>query len=231
MWWVVAALAGLVLGAGDQALGSLTPISWTWNYQVAEVSATWLVLPFVVGMYQRTTKRAAIAGALSALTAVAAYCAMILSPMEGVHLSASLVQVVDTVYSQLPWFLGASTRRAALRSSGPEVARRALADQLHRSRWNDVPRAGRTCARGADAPRQEHWDCRGPLRSPARLCVRSRLGAGEISIQPLGITATPECAVTTTRSGGTGVPLFGGRAGLNPIRRVGGYVPTPRDGQ
>jgi len=108
MWLVVAAVVGIVFGAGDQALGSLTPISWTWNYQVAEVSATWLVLPFVVGMYQRTTWRASVAGAVSALAAVAAYCAMILSPMEGVHLTSPFAQVVDTVSSQLPWFLGAA---------------------------------------------------------------------------------------------------------------------------
>jgi hypothetical protein len=108
MWLVVAALVGLIFGAGDQALGSLTPISWTWNYQVAEVSATWLVLPFVVGMYQRSASRAAAAGAVSALTAVAAYCAMILSPVEGVHLTRPLMQLVDTVYSQWPWFLWAA---------------------------------------------------------------------------------------------------------------------------
>jgi len=108
MWLVFAALAGILVGAGDQALGSLTPITWTWNYQAAEVSATWLVLPFVVGMCQRTTRRALIAGAVSALAAVVAYCAMILSPMEGVHLSSPFVQIVDTAYSQLPWFLGAA---------------------------------------------------------------------------------------------------------------------------
>ncbi len=108
MWLVFASLAGLLFGAGDQALGSLTPITWTWNYQAAEVSAAWLVLPFVVGMYQLTTRRALIAGAVCALTAVAAYCAMILSPMEGVHLSSPIVQFVDTVHSQLPWWLGAA---------------------------------------------------------------------------------------------------------------------------
>jgi hypothetical protein len=107
VWLVVAAIAGLAFGAGDQALGSLTPLSWTWNHQVAEISATWLVLAFVVGMFQKTTLRAVIASAISALTAVAAYCAMILSPMEGVHLSRPVVQIVDTVHSQLPWFLGA----------------------------------------------------------------------------------------------------------------------------
>lgn len=108
MWLALAALAGLAFGAGDQALGSLTPISWSWNHAVAEVSAVWLVLPFVVGMSQRTTRRAVVAGAVSALSAVAAYCAMILSPMEGVHLSRPLVQLAHTVDSQLAWFLGAA---------------------------------------------------------------------------------------------------------------------------
>jgi hypothetical protein len=105
MWLVVAALAGATFGAGDQYLGSVA--SWPWSWQVAGLSAPWLVLPFLLGMAQRTPRRAMLVGATTAVTAVAAYCAMILSPMEGTHLTSPLTQIVDTTRSQWPWFLGA----------------------------------------------------------------------------------------------------------------------------
>ncbi len=103
---MASAAAGMLFGAGDQYLGSLSRLSWSW--QVAGVSAPWLVLPFLVGAIQRTGRRAAWAGGTSAMVAVAAYIAMILSPMEGVHLSDPVAQILATTRSQSPWLLGAA---------------------------------------------------------------------------------------------------------------------------
>jgi hypothetical protein len=106
MWLLVAIAAGLGFGAADQWLGTYVSLPWSW--QVAQVSAPWLLLPFFVGAFTKTPRRAAIAGAAVALSAVSAYCAMILSPMEGVHLTQPLTQISATVSSQWPWFLGAA---------------------------------------------------------------------------------------------------------------------------
>jgi len=89
MAFVVIVIGGLVFGAGDQYLGSLTAataIGW-WTISVSLLSAPWLILPFLVGSTQRQSRRAAAAGLVVTLSALAGYFAMTLSPMEGVHFS------------------------------------------------------------------------------------------------------------------------------------------------
>jgi hypothetical protein len=89
MAFVVIVIGGLVFGAGDQYLGSLTAataIGW-WTISVSLLSAPWLILPFLVGSTQRRPRRATAAGLVVTLSALAGYFTMTLSPMEGVRFS------------------------------------------------------------------------------------------------------------------------------------------------
>ena len=58
-----------------------------WSTSVSLLSAPWLILPFVVGTTQSRPRRAAVAGLVVTLSALAGYFAMTLSPIEGVHFS------------------------------------------------------------------------------------------------------------------------------------------------
>jgi len=78
-----------VFGAGDQYLGTIhaaNAMGW-WSISVSLLSAPWLILPFLVGATQGRPRRAAVAGLVVTLSALAGYFAMTLSPMEGVHFS------------------------------------------------------------------------------------------------------------------------------------------------
>lgn len=98
---------GLCFGAGDQALGTFVREPWAW--QVAQVSAPWLVAPFLLGTRESRPSRATLTGAVFSVSAVAAYIAMILSPIEGVSLARAVRALPDTVGAQWPWLLGALT--------------------------------------------------------------------------------------------------------------------------
>ena len=89
MAFVAMVIGGLVFGAGDQYLGTVhaaNEMGW-WTISVSVLSAPWLILPFIVGSTQRRPHRAAVAGLVVTLSALAGYFAMTLSPMEGVHFS------------------------------------------------------------------------------------------------------------------------------------------------
>jgi hypothetical protein len=89
MAFLVIVIGGLVFGAGDQYLGTVhavDAIGW-WSISVSLLSAPWLILPFLVGSTQGRPRRAAVAGLVVTLSALAGYFAMTLSPMEGVHVS------------------------------------------------------------------------------------------------------------------------------------------------
>jgi hypothetical protein len=77
----LAALLGLAFGAADQYLGSM---SWLgqWASTAAQVSAPWLVLPFIVGMTQQRSRRAIVLGLVVTVAALVGYFAMTYSPME-----------------------------------------------------------------------------------------------------------------------------------------------------
>ena len=81
MAYLLAALVGLAFGAGDQYLGTLVWLG-SWTGTAAQVSAPWLVLPFVVGMTQQRARRAALLGLITAASALFGYYAMTYSPME-----------------------------------------------------------------------------------------------------------------------------------------------------
>jgi hypothetical protein len=79
--FLVAAILGLVFGAADQYLGSM---SWlgSWVATAAQMSAPWLVLPFVMGTTQESPRRAALLGLVVTMSALLGYWAMTYSPME-----------------------------------------------------------------------------------------------------------------------------------------------------
>jgi hypothetical protein len=89
MAFLVIVVGGLVFGAGDQYLGTVHAVAamGSWSTSVSLLSAPWLILPFVVGTTQGRPRRAAVAGLVVTLSALAGYFAMTLSPMEGVHFS------------------------------------------------------------------------------------------------------------------------------------------------
>lgn len=79
--YLIAAILGLAFGAADQYLGSM---GWLgpWAATAAQMSAPWLVLPFLIGMTQQRARRAAVLGLVVTLSALLGYFAMTYSPME-----------------------------------------------------------------------------------------------------------------------------------------------------
>lgn len=80
----LAALVGVIFGAGDQYLGSRS--SYPWLADVSLLSAPWLALPFVVGSTQKSAPRAMVVGCVATAAALVGYFVMTLNPFEGVHL-------------------------------------------------------------------------------------------------------------------------------------------------
>jgi hypothetical protein len=79
--FLLAALVGLAFGAGDQYLGSMLWLG-PWTSTVAQMSAPWLVLPFVVGTTQERPRRAIVLGSVATAAALLGYFAMTYSPLE-----------------------------------------------------------------------------------------------------------------------------------------------------
>lgn len=90
MVFVIALLAGAAFGAADQYLGSLRPmlLMGGWTPTAAQVSAPWLLLPFVLGATQTVSRRAMAVGFVTTQAAFLGYFAMTLSPLEGVPAAA-----------------------------------------------------------------------------------------------------------------------------------------------
>lgn len=86
MAFVVAILVGFAYGAADQYLGSLHPMLTlgSWTPTAAQVSAPWLLLPFLLGATQERSRRAMLLGLVVTQAALAGYFAMTVSPFEGV---------------------------------------------------------------------------------------------------------------------------------------------------
>jgi hypothetical protein len=106
--FVVAALVGLVFGAGDQYLGSLRSMValGPWTVSVSQMSALWLLLPFAFGCTQDRPRRAMVVGLVVTVSALVGYFAMTLSPMEGVALSSAPAGIVPLLRSNLVVILG-----------------------------------------------------------------------------------------------------------------------------
>ena len=79
--FLFAAIVGLVFGASVQYLGSM---SWlgAWTATAAQMSAPWLILPFVFGITQQRRLRSAALGLSVTFSALLGYWAMTYSPME-----------------------------------------------------------------------------------------------------------------------------------------------------
>jgi hypothetical protein len=100
--YFVAAIVGLVFGAADQYLGSRSIALGSWAATAAQVSAPWLVLPFLVGMTQERPRRAMLLGLVATASALLGYFAMTYSPMEGVPLERfvpGMVAIATTGYN------------------------------------------------------------------------------------------------------------------------------------
>jgi len=79
------AVVGFTFGASDQYLGSRNMTLGLWASTVSQLSAPWLVLPFVVGCSQVRPRRAAVRGLVVTILALAGYFSMMWSPVEGVY--------------------------------------------------------------------------------------------------------------------------------------------------
>ena len=88
MAYVAAVIVGLLYGAVDQYLGSLTFLVHfgRWPSTASQMSAPWLVLPFLLGCSQVRARRAALLGLVVTEAALIGYFAMTVSPLEGVPL-------------------------------------------------------------------------------------------------------------------------------------------------
>jgi uncharacterized membrane protein (UPF0136 family) len=103
MTFLLAAILGLAFGAADQYLGSM---SWlgAWASTAAQMSAPWLVVPFLIGITQQRPRRAAALGLVITASALLGYFAMTYSPME-IHpwsldrFTAGMVAVTTSGYN------------------------------------------------------------------------------------------------------------------------------------
>ena len=102
------ALLALVFGAADQFLGTTHVLVHTgaWTTTVSNLSALWLIVPFLAGWSQRTPARAALGGALSLLAAFCGYWLLTLSPLEGVSSAQAVAGIAPLVEGHAPWLLG-----------------------------------------------------------------------------------------------------------------------------
>jgi hypothetical protein len=94
-------LLAVVLGAGDQYLGSWSAQPWATD--VSLLAAPWLILPFIVGSTQRTAQRAMWLATAATAGALVGYVLMTLSPIE--HANVSVIGVFGLLRWQVRWFL------------------------------------------------------------------------------------------------------------------------------
>jgi hypothetical protein len=92
----------------DQYLGTTHVLVHTgaWTTTISNMSALWLVLPFLAGWSRSTSRRALAAGTLGTAAAFSGYFAMTLSPLEGVGLGQAASGLAPLVKGQLPWLVG-----------------------------------------------------------------------------------------------------------------------------
>jgi hypothetical protein len=102
------AAAGLLFGAVDQFLGTTHVLVHTgaWTTTVSNMSALWLILPFLAGCSQVTPRRAVAAGVAATLAAFVGYFALTLSPLEGVSFAHAVRGVAPLVHGQALWLAG-----------------------------------------------------------------------------------------------------------------------------
>ncbi len=100
---------GVLFGAADQYLGSLKPMValGPWTVSVSQMSAPWLLLPFVLGCTLGRSRRPMLLGLVGTLSALAGYFAMTVSPIEGVPVADIPRAAAGLVSSNLIWIAGA----------------------------------------------------------------------------------------------------------------------------
>ena len=82
MAFLIVTLVGLAFGAAVQQLGAASSSLGGWSATAAQVSAPWLILPFLAGMTQEAPRRAMIVGVVVTEAALLGYFAMTYSPLE-----------------------------------------------------------------------------------------------------------------------------------------------------
>jgi hypothetical protein len=78
--------------------------SWTPN--ASQMSAPWLLLPFVLGSMQVRARRAMALGFVTTHAALVGYFALTLSPLEGEHLADVPAGVVAMLHGNLVYVVG-----------------------------------------------------------------------------------------------------------------------------
>lgn len=107
MGFAIAAIVGLAFGAADQFLGSRAALGG-WASAVSQLSAPWLVLPFLAGSTQARTRKAMLIGLVATVAALIGYFAMTYSPFEGFpvrRLLPGMFLMMRTGYNPL-WIAG-----------------------------------------------------------------------------------------------------------------------------
>ncbi|HEY0388655.1 MAG TPA: DUF6518 family protein [Gaiellales bacterium] len=101
--WVVALAGAVAFGAVDQYFGSLRFLVefGRWPSTAAQVSATWLIVPFLAGWTQRSARSALAIGLVSTQAALVAYCLMTVSPFEGVAIASAPTAAAAMAQSNL----------------------------------------------------------------------------------------------------------------------------------
>jgi hypothetical protein len=80
---LVALTAAFLFGAFDQWIGAHNNMFWT---QVSlDLSALWLVVPFIAGFMMSNQRKAVVMGFCTTCLSLLAFVLMIISPMEGTH--------------------------------------------------------------------------------------------------------------------------------------------------
>ena len=77
-----------------------------WTVSVSQMSALWLLLPFVFGCTQDRPRRAMLVGLVATGSALVGYFAMTLSPVEGVALHRIPGVAVALVAGNVVWIVG-----------------------------------------------------------------------------------------------------------------------------
>ena len=105
MAFLLAIVAGLVFGGVDQYLGSgrLLVEFGVWPSTASQMSAPWLILPFVAGCTQVRPGRAMLLGLVVTLSALVGYFALTLSPLWKVYRSAAFPRPCRLCFSTVGW--------------------------------------------------------------------------------------------------------------------------------
>ena len=103
--WAVSLAGAAAFGAIDQYLGTVRFLVefGRWPSTASQVSATWLLLPFLAGCTQRSARSAAAIGLVTTQVAQGAFALRTVSPFEGVALAAMPNALAAMVQANMIW--------------------------------------------------------------------------------------------------------------------------------